>query len=243
MAINFKQTPDRRNFFQRPLEVCKSLYEIIFCPNSAEYYFLGTKNKRPWPAALMKPRALILLIIVYLLTSGSLSFAGNNIQTSHAQTANHTTDPVLLVDSDYFDSLIHHIRQAKKRIDVAMFLFKTTDSPKNRPAIIVGELLKAKARGVAVAVLLEQSGHDQELNSENRKTAEILKRGGIAVVFDQPETTTHAKLVIIDQRYVFLGSHNFSHAALAYNHESSLLIDSQDMAMQLLRYMDEIKKR
>jgi len=34
-----------------------------------------------------------------------------------------------------------------------------------------------------------------------------------------------------------MGSHNLTHAALAYNHEFSLLIDNRDLAQQALSYL------
>ncbi|PIY21300.1 MAG: phospholipase, partial [Deltaproteobacteria bacterium CG_4_10_14_3_um_filter_60_8] len=39
----------------------------------------------------------------------------------------------------------------------------------------------------------------------------------------------------------FIGSHNLTHAALAYNHELSLRLDSPELAGQLLDYMKEIR--
>jgi phosphatidylserine/phosphatidylglycerophosphate/cardiolipin synthase-like enzyme len=46
--------------------------------------------------------------------------------------------------------------------------------------------------------------------------------------------------VIIDQRYVLLGSHNFTHSALRHNHEASVLIESPKLAQQALAYLQHI---
>ena len=64
-----------------------------------------------------------------------------------------------------------------------------------------------------------------------------MRKHGIKVNFDSPKTTTHTKLVVIDRRYSMVGSHNFTHAALKYNNELSLLIDDRDLAQQLTDYM------
>ena len=50
----------------------------------------------------------------------------------------------------------------------------------------------------------------------NRGVANELTQQGITVQFDSPTRKTHTKLVIIDQRDVFLGSHNFTHSALRH---------------------------
>jgi phosphatidylserine/phosphatidylglycerophosphate/cardiolipin synthase-like enzyme len=67
-----------------------------------------------------------------------------------------------------------------------------------------------------------------------------LRDNGIKVFFDSPNTTTHTKLVVIDSRYSFVGSHNFTHAALKHNNELSLLIDDQALAHRLTDYMNGI---
>jgi competence ComEA-like helix-hairpin-helix protein len=148
---------------------------------------------------------------------------------------------VLLPDAAYYDTLRHYLRQAERRIEIAMFIFKITDSPQNRPAAILSELAAAAGRGVTVTVLLERSGHDDGLNRENDKVARALHRHGVEVVFDKPQITTHTKLVVIDDRFCFVGSHNLTHAALARNHEFSLLIDSRKLAGELSSYIAGVK--
>ncbi len=146
----------------------------------------------------------------------------------------------VLPDSDYYYVLRQFLSQARHRIDMAMFLFKTTSSPKNRPSVILRELIQARKRGVRVSVLLEKSGYDPSINRENRRVARLLKRNRVNVRFDSPDTTTHVKIVVIDGRFVFVGSHNLTQAALAYNHEFSLLIDSVSLAREVTAYLNRI---
>ncbi|MCK5405764.1 MAG: helix-hairpin-helix domain-containing protein [Desulfobulbaceae bacterium] len=149
---------------------------------------------------------------------------------------------IMLPDREYYSTLVHYIENAKNRIDMAMFLFKTTKSPKNKAAKIVQALIAAGKRGVQVRVLLEKSDYNDSINKENRQVAGKLRRNGIQVFFDSQKTTTHTKLVVIDERYSFAGSHNMTHSALAYNHEFSLLIDNRELARKLLGYMEGIKR-
>jgi competence ComEA-like helix-hairpin-helix protein len=148
-----------------------------------------------------------------------------------------------LADAEYYEALTAAVDNARTRIDMAMFLFKTTGSPQNRPAKLVDRLIAAHQRGVDVKVLLENSGYDEGINAENRKVANRLRKHGLKVVFDSPRTTSHAKMVVVDSRYLFVGSHNLTHAALSYNHEFSLLIDNQDLARQALAYLQSLPHR
>ncbi|MEJ2690282.1 MAG: phospholipase D-like domain-containing protein [Deltaproteobacteria bacterium] len=149
----------------------------------------------------------------------------------------HDNELLLLLDKDYFPTLLGALKNARSEITVAMFLFKTSNSAKNRPAKVLAALAAARKRGVRVEVLLEKSSYDDGLNRENKKAARLLKRKGIRVRFDRGRVTTHTKLVIIDRRYSFIGSHNLTQAALGYNHEASLFIDNRELAEKLLRYI------
>ena len=146
-------------------------------------------------------------------------------------------DVVVLANADYFPALLSKIRGAEANIGLSMFVFKTTESAKNRPSMVVEELISAAQRGVQVQVFLEKSGYDEKLNATNQQTAEKLRKHGLEVTFDAPNITTHTKLVVIDQRFSFVGSHNFTHAALRYNNELSLLVDDRGLAQKLTDYM------
>lgn len=147
----------------------------------------------------------------------------------------------ILPDEEYFPTLLQSIAQASRRIELAMFLFKTTESSDNRPAQLAKALINARGRGVQVEVLLEKSGYDAELNRENEKVAQQLQKQRIDVRFDTPATTTHTKLVVIDHRYVFIGSHNLTQAALKHNHEFSLLIDNAALAREISDYIGQLR--
>lgn len=146
----------------------------------------------------------------------------------------------LLPDREYFTVLLAHLWAAENKIDLAMYLFRETGTPGNKPARIADALITAAERGVAVRVLLEQSDYNDSLNLENRATAERLRQHGVTVLFDPPTITTHAKLAVIDHRYVFLGSHNFTQSALDRNREFSILIESPETAAEVEAWLDTL---
>jgi phosphatidylserine/phosphatidylglycerophosphate/cardiolipin synthase-like enzyme len=145
-----------------------------------------------------------------------------------------------LTNETYFDALISHITQAKQEIVVSMFLFAPGDHEHNRATQVKEALIDATKRGVQVRLFLEVSDGEDFSTEANRGVAKDLRRQGIAVQFDSPARTTHTKLVIIDQRYVLLGSHNFTHSALRHNNEASVLIESPKLAQQALAYVQSI---
>ena len=143
----------------------------------------------------------------------------------------------LLRDGEYFKMLLKAIKGAEKEIEMAFFLFKTNGYRNNYPDILLHHLVKAAKRGVRIRVLLERGDN---IDKSNRETALRLRKGGIDVSFDTPDITTHTKVIVIDGRYTFLGSHNLTASALKYNHELSLLIDSPELARNALHYIDTL---
>lgn len=150
----------------------------------------------------------------------------------------------LLANQEYFSFLQDKIKSAREEILVSMYLFRSTENERNLATVLRGDLIKAASRGVKVIVLLEKEKRERKgssLNEDNKRTAAILSRGGVRVYFDTPDTTTHTKLVVIDNRFVFIGSHNFSDSALKYNNEASVMVDSPEMAGKAASFIKGIR--
>jgi phosphatidylserine/phosphatidylglycerophosphate/cardiolipin synthase-like enzyme len=143
----------------------------------------------------------------------------------------------LLLDQDYFTALLDGVDRARSEIFFSAYLFRTIKNAKGYPEAVLKSLLAAAKRGVRVDVVFEQNRDGDDISRNNAETAERLKRGGIRVCMDAPDRVTHTKLVVIDRRYVLIGSHNLTQSALKYNHEASVWIDSAPLAGEALRYM------
>ena len=153
--------------------------------------------------------------------------------------ASFKTTTTLLRNQEYAEALLNGIGNARESILCSFYLFKITETRNNQPARIAEELVRARKRGVTVTVILENSGKERDpLNADNRRTASLLARGGVKVIFDSPRVTTHNKVVVIDNRYIYLGSHNLTQGALRYNNELSVLIDSPEMAADVRAYLE-----
>ena len=148
-------------------------------------------------------------------------------------------EPQLLENAAFGPALIDHIHHAKRRIICAFYLFRVTDSPRNLPRAVAGELVAAERRGVDVTVILDGG---RLIEKENRSATRLLAQGGVRVVFAPAGVTTHAKAVCIDDRYVLIGSHNLTQSALTRNNELSLLLDSPQLAAQVAIYLDRLRR-
>jgi phosphatidylserine/phosphatidylglycerophosphate/cardiolipin synthase-like enzyme len=148
----------------------------------------------------------------------------------------------LLRDNQFYHVLSDHIEGATHEVVVSMFLFKTNPHSSSRANLILEDLIAAQKRGVQVRVLLERTNRrDASLDRENRATSRRLRRNGVQVLFDSPDTTTHTKTIVIDERFLFIGSHNLTHSALFYNHELSVLIDDPNLAREVIRYLKKLE--
>ncbi|MFN7095423.1 MAG: phospholipase D family protein [Burkholderiales bacterium] len=89
---------------------------------------------------------------------------------------------------------------------------------------IVGALIDAKKRGVAVKVLVDRS----QLTARSSKVSQVLA-AGIPIAIDQVPGIAHNKVMIIDDEYVLTGSFNWTAAAEKRNAENLLLIRDPDI--------------
>ncbi|NJE11041.1 phospholipase D-like domain-containing protein [Thermococcus sp. MAR1] len=143
---------------------------------------------------------------------------------------------LLLEDGNYYRSLISAIDGAEESVYVMVFLMKYDPEDSHDHANdLIKALVRARKRGVRVYVLLED-GLDV-----NEEAYRYLKENGVDVSFDSPSTTLHAKVVIVDGRLVFIGSHNWSESALDWNHEVSVMVVSEELARDLIGYFEEVK--
>ena len=171
------------------------------------------------------------LIFLILGLAADASAAGKERQANPCKS-------VILANEEFFPALLKAIDEAQDEIIMSVFSFKAGEYKNSYPDRIVTHLAKAVKRGVTVSVVLENTGDQSDgLNIQNRKTGKYLEGKGIRVYFDSPRKTTHTKLTVIDQRLIFLGSHNFTQSALKYNNEISVLLEGQGPAQNVRNYI------
>jgi phosphatidylserine/phosphatidylglycerophosphate/cardiolipin synthase-like enzyme len=196
------------------------------------------------PGRSTKPSFVLIffLSLFILLPPGKLSLSvaaghgiarGKEVHPSSLQDCSVT----LLKNREYSPVLLEMIDNAQKEILMSFFLFKTGGHPGNYPEIIMKHLIRAANRGIRVVVVLERGENSSDIDVQNQDTMAKLKKGGVTVYPDSPQSTTHTKLVVIDRRYTFVGSHNLTHSALNYNNEISVLVDAAPVAEEAANYI------
>lgn len=177
---------------------------------------------------------LILSLLAFLI----VGLLAGNIEL-HAAQKGSPGKITLLQDHKYVDALLSGIRNAKQDITGCFFLFKISSGHGDLPLKVAEELIAAKKRGLDVSIELEQAATGKgTVYEQNRRAAKLLADAGIKVRFDAPKTTTHVKALVIDRRYVYIGSHNLTQSALKYNNELSVLIDSAELAGEITAYLN-----
>ena len=148
----------------------------------------------------------------------------------------------LLEDRQYAPELISLLEDARQSVKVCMFQAVVYPGYSGSPGnAILSALAQARKRGVSVEVVLEDGGSLEEVKRTNRQAAEFLKKSGVDVYLDGEGVTTHTKFVIIDSAIAVVGSTNWTYAALAKNHELSVVLHSRDVALKMNRYFESVR--
>ncbi|MFZ4438386.1 MAG: phospholipase D-like domain-containing protein [Syntrophales bacterium] len=181
--------------------------------------------------------AVFPLVFLFLPQMGGAAQSGDKVAVASSQAV---VEAKLLLDRDYFTALLDGVDRARAEIFLSAYLFRTIENARGYPEGVLKRLAAAVHRGVRVDVVLERSNSSDDLNRNNEETAERLKKAGIRVCMDAPDRVTHTKLVVIDRRYLLIGSHNLTQSALKFNHEASIWIDSAPLAEEALNYMKSL---
>ena len=150
--------------------------------------------------------------------------------------------PVIVVtDRDYTTYLLSYFGESENYIHIVMYLMKyyPYDSA-NGVSQLQKALINARERGLDVKVLLERSDYNSSLNASNESTYVYLNSQGIDVRFDQLSVTTHAKLVIIDDKVAFVGSTNWSQSAVEENNEVNVKMTDKNIVEDLESYFQNL---
>ncbi|AEA33896.1 phospholipase D family protein [Hippea maritima] len=121
------------------------------------------------------------------------------------------------------DAIIDRINSAKSSIDVAVYDFTS------RP--LAKAIIKAKARGVKVRILLDRKANQNKYSKET-----FLRNAGIDVRLAIPhvawdrEGLMHNKFAVIDGKVVITGSANWTASAFKINDENVIIINRVDIA-------------
>jgi len=112
------------------------------------------------------------------------------------------------------EEIISFIDSAGDSIYVEVYILTSHD--------VVDALISAHQRGVDVKVILE----GRVSGGTNALAYSRLSGAGAGVCWaSEAYKLTHSKLIIVDGKKAFIGSHNLSNSALNFNREISLIVE------------------
>lgn len=159
------------------------------------------------------------------------------ITNIYARPKTYDAKATFLPNEDILAYMIKDVVDAKDSIFIAIYMFKTTDDIYQKSGLLEDALIKALKKGVKVFIVMD-IGKDGDITTEiNKETADELLKAGAKVVFDSKDVRTHAKLMVIDEEIVYVGSHNYTHSAFKYNNEASVRIVSKGLAQDAVKYI------
>jgi len=145
----------------------------------------------------------------------------------------------LLEDEEYYKTLLDVIKRANKSVYVAMYVIKydPCERLKEDPVnMILYKLCKLKSKGLDIKVLVDDTTYKSYY-----ETIEYLKDCGIDIKLKPKEVSrAHLKVVIIDGRYLFVGSHNWTESALWFSKEVTVLTTDPKLISEALDYFNDL---
>ncbi len=160
-------------------------------------------------------------------------------------------EATVLMDGDYFPALHAALQEARHSVHCVMYRAGyNPGKPKYRETVLIEDLVAAHKRGVRVEAVFdanrtywEKTPEEREkVEEKNREAIARLAAAGVPVFVDGLDTVTHAKIVVVDGETVFLGSANWTGAALKDNHETNVRIRSKEIAARFLEALKKIER-
>ncbi len=186
--------------------------------------------------------SIVLIIILAILSLifgedflGDLSTIGNNTASLSSSGGSGdwyeiyftspTCPPAAERSGGVDETIAADLLTATTQVDVAAF---DLDSEP-----ITNALIELRKRNVTVRVVTDTDNADLS-------TIRRLRRNGISVVEDKRSALMHNKFIVIDGRYVWMGSMNFTTNGVYCNNNNIVRFDSPTLAVNYTVEMDEM---
>lgn len=100
-------------------------------------------------------------------------------------------------------------------------------------ARVIGAIKEAHKRGCDVKVIVHQSLYNKQIGEKNTVLKKELEQSRIPCRAYRGGGTLHMKVILVDERYTVLGSHNMTERAMKSNVEMSVVVDSRQFGLQI----------
>jgi len=141
------------------------------------------------------------------------------------------------IATDYPKVVTPLLQAAGHKIDIMMYEWKWYTHENAGGVEHFNLAIQAAARrGVKVRVLLNIESMGHAITKINQRTEQFLRLAGCEVKFGQIGVATHAKTIIIDDRFLVLGSHNISKGSFSRNQEASIVVEGGEAIRPYIDY-------
>jgi len=135
-----------------------------------------------------------------------------------------------IIGKQYPKIVIPKIDEAKKSIDIIMFDWRWyPNDPGASVQLFNQALVRAGRRGVNVRAITNFGD-----------IVKTLEKVGVKAKKLRSKNLVHAKIIIIDESIVIIGSHNFTQNAFNMNFEISCMFENSDNAKEYLQYFNNL---
>jgi len=135
-----------------------------------------------------------------------------------------------IIGKQFPQKVIPLIENAKQSIKIVVFDWRWyPNDPANPVQLFNQAIIRAKRRGVDVKVITNIDDIIKILNTEK-------------IEAKKPNTPKliHSKMMIIDDKILILGSHNYTQSAFTMNHEASVVIESESELDNFIKYFHNL---
>ena len=135
-----------------------------------------------------------------------------------------------IIGKQFPDKVIPLIENAKNSIKIVVFDWRWyPNDPANPVQLFNQAIIRAKRRGVNVKVVTNISDIIKILTTEK-------------IEAKKPATPKliHSKMMIIDDKILILGSHNYTQSAFTMNHEISAIIKGREDLAGFLKFFNDL---
>lgn len=135
-----------------------------------------------------------------------------------------------IIGKDFPTKVIPLLDAAKSIIQILVFDWRWYPNDPASPAQLFNQaLVRAVKRGVIVQAVV---------NSE--QLADVLNKIGIGAKKIKSKALMHAKQIVIDNKIVVVGSHNYSQNAMSTNYEVSVILDDLPDAKEFTQFFNTL---
>lgn len=135
-----------------------------------------------------------------------------------------------IIGAEYPDKVIPLIEGATKNIDIISYDWRWYP---NQPAHTVQRvniaLVNASRRGVFIRALLNKGD-----------LVALLKAQGIKAKTLTDRRTLHSKMLLIDSKFLVIGSHNITRNAFSHNVEASAIIELPEETTRFAQFFENL---